>query len=207
MDVSEPGRPELKLTVAFTRTRAASRPCQYNRIDKRCQRNDTRTMKAQSKSSQLQIRVSTAEKAIIQRAAKRAGMDMSTYVLSQLISAHAMRFQECVSAAAGPKWSFGLAELNTLLTKLSSFELRQAVASAPAVPLSPFICNYVAAMVELACARRAVPIPPWTRAVVPLKDPWFANTSNSLRYYLLTVSPAPFRRRNIFIDSSLGSRV
>jgi hypothetical protein len=29
----------------------------------------------------------------------------------------------------------------------------------------------------------------------------------SLRLYLLTHSPAPFRRRNIFIDASVGSRV
>jgi Protein of unknown function (DUF1778) len=164
-------------------------------------------MKAQPKNSQLQIRVSQTEKTIIQRAAKRAGLDMSTYVLSRLISEHGMRFQECISAAAGPKSSFGLAELNTLLTKLSSVEIREAVASAPTVLLTPFISNYVAAMVELACARRAIPIPSWTRAVAPLEDPWFANTSNSLRHYLLTVSPAPFRRRNIFIDSSLGSRV
>ncbi len=132
---------------------------------------------------------------------------MSGYVLSRLISAPAMRFQECVSAAAGPEFSFGLAELNTLLTRLSSLELKDAVASAPAAGLSPFVSNYVAAMVELACAHRAVPVPTWTRAVLPLQDPWFASSSLSLREYLLTVSPAPFRSRNIFIDSSLGSRI
>jgi hypothetical protein len=164
-------------------------------------------MKAQSKNSQLQIRVSPPEKAIIQREAKRAGMDMSSYVLSRVISAPAMRFQECVSATAGPKYSFGLAELNTLLTRLSSIELKEAVASAPAVTLSPFVSNYVSAMVELACARRAVPVPGWTRAVLPLQDPWFASASLSLRQYLLTASPPPFRARNIFIDSSLGSRI
>jgi hypothetical protein len=181
--------------------------CRYTCIDIFNEPDDTPGMKAQSKSTQLQIRVSRSEKEIIQRAAKRAGMDMSSYVLSRLISVPAARFQECIAAAAGPKWSFGLAELNTLLTKLSSVELSEAVASAPAFPLSPFLANYVAAMVELGCARRTVPVPAWTRAVAPLEDPWFANTSSSLRHYLLTASPAPFRRRNIFIDSSLGSRV
>jgi hypothetical protein len=134
-------------------------------------------------------------------------MDMSSYVLSKVISTAATRFKECVAAAAGPSSSFGLAELNSLLTKLSSFELKDAVAEEAGVALSPFIANYIAAMVELACARRAIPVPHWTRAVMPLEEPWFATPVPALRHYLLTSSPAPFRRRNIFIDSSLGSRV
>jgi hypothetical protein len=169
--------------------------------------SNTLPMAAQSKTSQLQIRISVSEKALIQRAARRAGMDMSSYVLSRLISVPAIRFQQCVSAAAGPKSFYGLAELNKLLTDLSAVELREAVAAGPAIILSPFISNYVAAMVELACARRTIPIPPWTRAIAALEDPWFATKSASLRHYLLTASPAPFRRRNIFIDSSLGSMV
>jgi hypothetical protein len=164
-------------------------------------------MAVRPKTDQLQIRVSPSEKASIQRAAKRAGLDMSSYVLSRVISVPAGRFQECVAAAAGLNFSYGLAELNSLLTKLSTFELESAVAAAPAVSLSPFVANYVAAMVELACALRAIPIPHWTRAILPLVDPWFGSSVPSLRHYLLTSSPAPFRRRNIFIDSSLGSRV
>lgn len=164
-------------------------------------------MAEQPKLSQLQIRVSRSEKASIQRAAKRAGMDMSSYVLSRLISGPATGFQQCVAAAAAGKVASGLAELNSLLTRLSSFELDLAVANAPAVIVSPFVANYVAAMVELACARREIAVPRWTLKVQPLAEPWFANTSAALRHYLLTSSPAPFRRRNIFIDSSLGSRV
>ena len=183
------------------------RPCQYDRIDIPRPWGDTCAMKAQSKTAQLQIRVSRSEKAIVERAAKRENMDMSSYVLSRLISIPAMRFQECVTAVAGPKSTYGLAELNSLLTNLSSVELKPAVGSAPFVALPPVMANYVAAMVELACGRRHVPIPPWTRAIVPLTDPWFASASRSLRQYLLMASPAPFRRRNIFIDSSLGSRV
>ena len=160
------------------------------------------------KTQQLQIRVSPAEKAAIQRAAKRAGLDMSSYVLSRVISVPANRFQACVSAAAaGLNSSYGLAELNDLLTKLSSLELEGAVAAAPTSSLSPFLANYVAAMVELACALRAIPIPHWTRTILPLADPWFGSSVLSLRHYLLISSPAPFRRRNIFIDASLGSRV
>jgi hypothetical protein len=62
-------------------------------------------------------------------------------------------------------------------------------------------------MVELGCQRFSIPAPAWTRAVVPLEEPFFGSTLESLRLHLLTQSPAPFRRRNIFIDSSLGQQV
>lgn len=164
-------------------------------------------MAARPKTDQLQIRVSPSEKAAIQSAAKRAGLDMSSYVLGRVISEPANRFQECIAAAAGSSFSYGLAELNNLLTKLSALELQGAVAAAPTSSLSPFVANYVAGMVELACAHRTLPIPRWTRTILPLEDPWFASSVPSLRHYLLISSPAAFRRRNIFIDSSLGSRV
>jgi hypothetical protein len=181
--------------------------CQYICIDVCKISAHNPSMAARPKIDQLQIRVSPSEKASIQRAAKRAGLDMSNYVLSKVISVPANRFQECIAAAAGLNSSYGLAELNSLLTKLSTFELESAVAAAPAVSLSPFVANYVAAMVELACALRAIPIPHWTRTILPLVDPWFGSSVLSLRHHLLISSPAPFRRRNIFIDSSLGSRV
>jgi len=37
--------------------------------------------------------------------------------------------------------------------------------------------------------------------------PWFAVPFPSLRPYLLRVSPVAFKRRNIFIDSTVGDRV
>lgn len=160
------------------------------------------------KTAQLQIRVSHRQKAAVQRAAQRAGMDMSCYVLSRVLSAAADRFQDCTRgcASASPP-SFALAELNTLLSGLSGAELREAVAVAPTATLSPFLTNYVAAMVEYACARRALAAPAWTRAIEPLADPAFGSELQSLRLHLLTHSPPPFRRRNIFIDSSIGRQV
>jgi hypothetical protein len=159
------------------------------------------------KSTQLQIRVSKREKSAIQGAAKRAGLDMSTYVLSRLLSAPAARFQELVEATAGPAPSFAFAELNSFLSKLSGGELREAVAAWPTIALTPYVSNYIAAMVEYACGRRRVAPPAWTRSIAPLSDPIFASTLKSLRLHLLIRSPAPFRRRNIFIDSTLGARV
>jgi hypothetical protein len=47
-----------------------------------------------------------------------------------------------------------LAELNTLLTALPAADLKEAVAAPPTATLTPFVANYVVAMVELACARQ-----------------------------------------------------
>lgn len=164
-------------------------------------------MSAAAKSVQLQIRVSPAEKAAIQRAARRAGLGMSAYVLARVLPAGARRFQELAGACADPEnGRYALAELNAWLAKLGNVELQEAVASPPPA-LTPYLANYIAAMVELACAQRAVAPPAWTRAVAPLTEPVFGSALMSLRLYLLTHSPAPFRRRNIFIDSSVGSRV
>jgi hypothetical protein len=165
-------------------------------------------MQSSAKASQLQIRVTTAEKASIQRAARRAGMDMSAYVLSRVLSANNTRFAECVAACATTATpSYPLAELNSFLAGLSPQEFGAAVADLPFAKLTPFVANYVAAMVEFGCARFGVSIPAWTRAIAPLAEPAFGTTLQSLRLHLMTHSPAPFRARNIFIDATLGGQV
>lgn len=161
-----------------------------------------------AKQSQLQIRVSEAQKVAIRTAAARAGMDMSSYVLNRVLSTPSRDFQGAVQALTGPAApSFPLADINSLLAKLTAPELRDAVSAPPEVDLSPFLANYLAAMVEAACAKRGIPVPAWTRRVSPLDEPAFGADIESLRLHLLTHSPAPFRRRNIFIDSSIGDRV
>lgn len=165
-------------------------------------------MNRTAKLEQLQLRVSKAQKSAIRRAAKRAGMDMSAYVLSHVLPAPAAAFQEAVAALARPdKPSFALAELSSLLARLSAAELGVAVAAAPEVALPPFLANYVAATIETACSMRALPVPAWTRTIAALAEPVFGSELPSLRLYLLAHSPPPFRRRNIFIDSSVGERV
>lgn len=63
-------------------------------------------------------------------------------------------------------------------------------------------------MVELAAHRREVPPPAWVRDVEPMEmEPRFATPLAGLRLHLLRASPVPFKRRNIFIDSSIGDRV
>lgn len=160
------------------------------------------------KTAQLQIRVSPTQKAAIQRAARRAGMDMSTYVLQRVLPEAAGRFAEITAACAGADLPrFALAELNTLLSGLGATELRDAVAMPPARGLAPLQANYVAAMVESACANHGIAPPAWTRSIAPLVDPEFGSALKSLRLYLLASSPPPFRRRNIFVDAGIGSQV
>jgi hypothetical protein len=156
----------------------------------------------------MQIRVTAREKDAIRSCAKRAGMDMSAYVLRRVLSVPATEFRECIEACGGPTApAFALAELNSLLSRLTPAELADAIAAPPAVTLSPFLANYVAAMVESACEKRGIRVPSWTRAIAPLTEPAFGSELQSLRLHLLKHSPAPFRRRNIFVDSSLGDRV
>lgn len=165
-------------------------------------------MDTRQKTAQLQIRVSPGEKLAIQRAAKSAGMDMSAFVLDRVLPAKNRQFEELTAQLAGAaEPAFALAELNDFLHQCVAAELGAAVASAPAADLSPWALNYVAAMVEYACAGQGLAAPSWTRTVQPLQDPWFGSELQSLRLHLLLNSPAPFRRRNIFIDSTLGSRV
>jgi hypothetical protein len=103
--------------------------------------------------------------------------------------------------------SFALAELNDLLSSLTSGELCSAVEHADLTGLTPYLQNYVAAMVELAAHRRDEPPPAWVRDIEPLEEPRFATPLAGLRLHLLRTAPVPFKRRNIFIDSSIGDRV
>ena len=161
-----------------------------------------------TKSQQLQIRVTPQQKAALRRQARRAGTDVSTYVLARTLPVAANRFAALLRALGDEETGrFALAELNDLLTSLGPTEILDAVADADVRALSPYLANYVAAMVELAAQRNEVVPPAWVQDVEPLAQPHFATSLPSLRLHLLRSAPVPFRRRNIFIDSTLGDRV
>ncbi len=162
-----------------------------------------------AKTEQLQIRVSPAEKSLIRTRAIQAGMGMSDWVLLQLFPPVDVRFRECVEALAEDpdRRSFTLAALHDLLAGLSGRQITHGLRNPPGVSLPPFEANYVAAMIEFAAMTQGVPSPEWTGRVPPLDRPWFGTDLVSLRLHLLTQSPAVFRRRNIFIDTSVGGRV
>ena len=164
-------------------------------------------MTGAAKTEQLQIRVSKAQKAALQRAAARAGLDVSAYVLARVSSPAAEEFARLVRAAGEGEGRFALAELNALLTRLTGPELQEAIAGGIPRRLTPQQANTLAAMVEVACAKQQVALPAWTRQIAPLSEPLFGSALQSLRLYLLTHSPAPFRRRNIFVDATLDDQV
>lgn len=163
-----------------------------------------------SKTRQLQIRVSAEDKARIRERAARAGMDVSKWVMHQVLPPVEEHFQSLcrkLDDAAPGRRSYVLAELNDFLSRLTAPELTRAVRHAPSVELPAFEANYLAAMVEQASAAIDVPPPDWAQLVAPLKRPWFASSLKNLRLHLLTNSPPPFRRRNLFVDSTIGDRV
>ena len=161
-----------------------------------------------SKTEQLQIRVTSAEKRAIQGAARRSGMTISAWVLAQALPGARAKFHQIVERlGSGDDESFALADLNDLLASLGAEDLPRAVEYPPQLPKGARLQNQVAAMVELAAGQRGVPSPSWTRDIEPLKEPVFGTTLKSLRLHLLVSAPPAFRRRNLFVDASVGDRV
>ncbi len=117
----------------------------------------------------------------------------------------AENFQRLANELRHGRSAYVLAELNDLLTDASRAGLENL--DAPSID-DPYLANYVAAMVEQAVhLKGGARVPKWTSGIPPLPRPVFAAPWMSLRAHLLLESPVPFRRRNIFIDSSIGDRV
>lgn len=161
-----------------------------------------------TKSEQLQIRVTPEQKAALKRLAGRAGQDVSAYLLARALPQSRQRFDELLQALHDDgERRFALAELNDLLAGVGPGEFQDATADAELRDLSPYLKNYVAAMVEQAAHQKDVAPPVWVHDVKPLEEPHFAAPLASLRLHLLRSAPVPFRRRNIFVDSTIGDRV
>jgi len=161
-----------------------------------------------AKITQLQIRVTPAEKESIQRAAQKLNLNMSTYVLGKVLPGRSSEFQGLLNELViSTEPRFVLSEINSLLSKLNSVELKTLFSITLPVRLSDYLSNYVAAMVEYVCNQHQIKKPDWIKSIQPLKQPVFASKLQNLRLYLLTHSPAPFRRRNIFTDTTVGGQV
>jgi hypothetical protein len=160
------------------------------------------------KSAQLQIRVTPAEKAAIERAARQAGLGMSAYVLSKLLPGRATQwrgFLQDILRADDKR--LALAALSQWLANLPAGEFADALDAPPPAGLPEQLANTVAAMVEHVCAASREKPPAWTREIPPLTLPAFGSELKSLRLHLLTNSPAAFRRRNLFVDTVVGGQV
>ena len=182
--------------------------CQYVCIDTDADGNYALPMGGAVKTSQLQIRVSPAQKAELARRARAEGMDVSSWVLSRVLPQRRARFIELVRALARePGSSFVLAEIHDLLESLSQGDFASALEALPTSKLDSLSANQLAAMVETRAAKLRVKPPSWAAEIPPLQQPWFATTLLSLRLHLLCSAPAAFRCRNLFVDSTLGARV
>jgi hypothetical protein len=160
------------------------------------------------KTGQLQIRVTPAEKAAIERAAQRAGLGMSAYVLGKLLPGRDTQWRGLLQdLLRSDDRRLPLAALSHWLANLTAGELADALEVPPAAGLPEQLANTVAAMVEHVCAAAGEPPPAWTREIPPLAQPAFGSELKSLRLHLLTNSPAAFRRRNLFVDTVVGGQV
>ena len=120
----------------------------------------------------------------------------------ETVAAAFVRLTDAVASA--DRIAYPLAELNDILAPASPEDIRAL--PAPRIA-DAYRLNYVTAMVEVASHRAGVLPPDWAPSVNPLPRPVFIDRSLGLRPHLLTASPPPFRRRNIFIDSTVGDRI
>ena len=165
-------------------------------------------MKSSAKSSQLQIRVTEAQKCAVRARAKAAGMSISEWILEKALPSFGEAFQQkCTSIRTSTELSFAAADLADYLESLAPSALITAVSHPPEGMTAPLPSSYIASLVEYVCGRKRVLPPRWTLDVPALSKPFFASQLKSVRLHLLTSSPAPFRRRNIFVDSSSEARV
>lgn len=166
-----------------------------------------------AKTEQLQIRVTPRQKATLKRQARAAGLDVSTYVLARVLPPKRDRFADLLrELGSSADHRFALADLHDFLADCGPQPFEEAlqetaVTAKGLASLSPFLQNYVAAMVEQAATQKSLMPPRWVRDILPLDAPYFAGALRSVRQYLLVVSPVPFKRRNLFVDATIGDRV
>ena len=160
------------------------------------------------RTAHLQLRLTPAEKAEIEHAARRAGLGMSAYVLGRVFPVRHAQWRSLVQEIARSGGTrIALAGLSSWLAGLGTSELRDAVNAPLPTGLTALSANTVAAMVEHTCAAHGVEAPLWTQEIKPLEKPEFGSGLTSLRLHLLTNSPAAFRSRNLFVDTAVGGQV
>ncbi|MGH7713221.1 MAG: plasmid mobilization protein [Gemmatimonadaceae bacterium] len=161
-----------------------------------------------AKTQQLQIRVTPRQKAALKRHADAAGLDVSSYVLSRMLPDEGSRFADLLRLLPQEKQrKYALAEINDLLSACPPAAFADALAHADLTRVTPYVQNYVAAMVEQAAEQKQVAPPAWVHDIPPLEVPHFATPLVGLRMHLLRSAPVAFKRRNIFVDAGVGARV
>ncbi len=159
-----------------------------------------------TKSAQLQIRISPEQKKQIENRAKQAGISLSEWALKQMLGESESNFKNLLEQLAKEKnRTYAFAALHDFLIHLPSDDLEKSL-PAPSIHLPPILLNIIAAMIEKTAIQKELKPPTWVYQIEPLKEPYFATELSSLKLHLLISSPIPFRRRNLFVDSTVGDR-
>lgn len=161
-----------------------------------------------TRTAQIQIRVTPAEKATLKRLARASSLDVSAYVLRKALPQTADGFAEILAALRrGEDRRYALAAWDDALAALAPAEFETVLRHVDLHGLDAVTRNYLAGLVELTAHDRRVPPPAWTADVEPLEEPYFATPLRGVRPYLLRVTPVPFKRRNVFTERGVARRV
>jgi uncharacterized protein (DUF1778 family) len=154
-----------------------------------------------ARTSQLQIRVTPDEKAALNRMARVAGENVSSYLLTRVLPSRELEVARLMAGLGEPKPGAerALSELAQVLQQLSGLELAHSV-PAPDPDVPPVTANRVAALVETVAGRKGVEAPPWTHDVPALARPSFRWTLVSLKPHQMRRTPVALKRRNVFMD-------
>lgn len=155
-----------------------------------------------TRSSQLQIRVTPAEKETLKRLASAAGETVSSYVLSKVLPSTELELVARMRRLADPEADGrdALVGVLELLEQVPGPELAERVPPPDPDDTPPVVRNRIAALVESVANRRASRPPDWVHAVPRLPRPHFGWSLASLKPHQLRVTPVAFKRRNLFFD-------
>jgi hypothetical protein len=162
----------------------------------------------ETKTTQLQIRISRSQKQKLRQQARRAGMSVAEWVLSHVFPAKRDEFERLVHAlGSASERRFAWANVHDFLARLEAGDIERVLAEPASAKLTAPDDALLAAMIEHAAVLKEARIPGWVARTPPASVPFFASDLKSLRVHLLSVSPPAFRRRNLFVDTSVGGRV
>lgn len=162
---------------------------------------------SKNKTDFIQIRISKDEKKRFAKLAKLQGQSLSEWIISKLSSdSSSIEIKKIYAKLRKAEdSSYILALLNDYLMNMPELLWNDALKDSPENIDIENLC-YIASMIERATEIRGLELPQWVKDIGPLSKPYFGSKLKNLRMYLLINSPIAFRKRNIFIDASVGDR-
>jgi hypothetical protein len=161
-----------------------------------------------TKTDYIQIRISKKEKEHFIKLARWKKLSLSGWILDRIrAEIPPIEINELYSKlkhASDSSYIFAL--LNDYFIKINEYQWANLVTQKPENLDSENLC-YLASMIERTAELRGFKIPDWVKNVDSLWIPYFGSNVKKLRLHLLVNSPVSFKKRNIFIDSSIGERV